>query len=338
MSDFNRRKFLRKMLGVGALSGLVTGCAEDWRSSADTGGSPEAARQASRKEAGGEQTTFQYAMCNEIVQDRSWAEQCELISKAGYTGVEIAPFTLVESRNAEGVQDIPASERQALLQTMQEKGLSCVGLHWLLASPPDGLHFTTSDEELRQRSIDYLDHLIDFCADLDGKYMIFGSPDQRSAVEGMTVQGAMDNFADGLSQVAGHAEKRGVKILVEPLTSDQTNVVNTLEEAMQIVRRVDHPAIQTMFDFHNTADETQPLDELIREYYEHIYHVHVQEMDGTYLGTGNAVNDYVGTFQVLKDRGYDRWISLEVFDFEPGGTTIAQESMKTLQKIESKLS
>ena len=153
----------------------------------------------------------------------------------------------------------------------------------------------------------------------------------------LTVQDAKKHFADGLAKVADHAQKRDVKILIEHLGSEQTDVVNTLAEAMEVARMVNHPAIQIMFDFHNTPDETEPLDVLIKRYYKNIYHVHVQEMDGKHLGKGNAVNDYVKSFQLLKDLKYDKWVSLEVFDFSPGGKTIAQESMKVLKEIEAKL-
>ena len=334
MSYFYRRDFLKKVLGAGALGGLAVGCGDSPQAS--TSERPDSLR--SQQVAGSQQHMFKYAMCNESMQDRSWAEQCQVISNAGYTGVEIASFTLVEDVNGEGVQDISASKRQELLQTMQDNGLECVGLHWLLAPPPEGLHFTTSDEQVRQESVDYLSRLIDFCGDLNGQYMIFGSPGQRSTVEGVSVEQAEGFFAEGLSQVADQAQERGVKILVEPLSSDQTDVVNTVEEAVQIVQQIDHPAIRTMFDYHNTADETVALDELVRKYIEYIEHVHVQEMDGTYLGTGNAASELVDIFQVLKDEGYDQWVSLEVFDFSPGGEKIAEESMQTLQQIEAKVS
>jgi sugar phosphate isomerase/epimerase len=100
---------------------------------------------------------------------------------------------------------------------------------------------------------------------------------------------------------------------------------------------VGHPAIRMMFDFHNTADETEPLAALIRKFYDGLEHVHVQEMDGRHLGTGGAANDFVEAFQVLKNLGYDRWVSLEVFDFSPGGANIAKESMRILKEIESRL-
>jgi D-psicose/D-tagatose/L-ribulose 3-epimerase len=275
---------------------------------------------------------FEYAMCNEIMKGWEWARQCELIGQAGYTGVEIAPFSLVEK----GVQEISASERNQMVQDMKNAGIECAGLHWLLAPPPAGLHFTTPDKSVRDKSIDYLNQLIDFCGDLEGPVMIFGSPNQRNT-QGISVEEAKKHFADGLSQVADHAQKRGVKILIETLDTSQTDVVNTMAEAYELMQEVNHPAIRMMFDFHNTPDETKSFVELVQEYYEYIEHVHVQEMDGDYLGTGNAVNEYIDALQVLKNRGYDKWVSLEVFNFEPAPKTVATESMATLKKMEAKL-
>lgn len=317
MSPFDRRQFLRIVGGVvgsGVAGGMGLGCAESGRS----------------QKMGAD---VQFALCNEILTegpqgDRSWAEQCRIISETGYSAVEIAPFTLVEN----GVGELSAAERRGMVRTMRDADLDCVGLHWLLSPPPENLHFTTPDGGVRARTIDYMHELIDFCGDLGGPYMIFGSPDQRSTVEGQTVAEAKANFAEGLAQVGDHARDRDVMILVEPLTSDQTDVVNTLSGAMDVVEQADHPAISTMFDFHNTADETEPLDVLIEEHIDHIHHVQIQEMDGTYLGR-DAATDYVAAFRTFRKLGYDGWISLEVFDFSPGGETIARKSMEVLRKL-----
>jgi len=317
MSPFDRRQFFELVGGIvggGIAGGVGIGCVES--------------SQSQQAEA-----DFKFALCNEILTegpqgDRSWAEQCRVIAEAGYSAVEIAPFTLVD----EGVEEISASERRGMVRTMRDAGLDCVGLHWLLSPPPENLHFTTPDDEVRARTIDYMHSLIDFCGDLGGPYMIFGSPSQRSTVEGQSLAEAKENFAEGLAQVGDHARDRDVMVLVEPLTSNQTDVVNTLSEAMEVVKMADHPAISTMFDFHNTADETEPLEVLIEEYIDHIHHVQIQEMDGTYLGQ-TAAADYVPAFQAFERLGYDGWISLEVFDFSPGGETIARESMTVLKEL-----
>ncbi len=275
---------------------------------------------------------FKYAMCNESMAELSWAEQCQIIGDAGYKGVEIATFTLVK----ESVREISPTKRKEMVSVMKNVGIECAGLHWLLAPPPKGLHFTTPDAAVRQKTIAYLDELIDFCGDLDGPYMIFGSPKQRNTRD-ISVEEAKKYFAEGLLAVADHAQQRGIKILIEALGKRATDVVNTLAEALELAEQVNHPAVQIMFDFNNTVDETEPFDVLLRKYCKHIHHVHVQEIGGKYLGTGTAVDDYVEAFQTLKDLKYDKWISLEVFDFSPGGRRIAEESMRTLKQIESKL-
>ena len=277
---------------------------------------------------------FKYAMCNESMQTEPFEKQCRLIAEAGYRGIEIAPFTLAKS--AVGVAAIDAASRRKLLSAIRDSGLVCCGLHWLFTPPPAGLHFTTPDAAVRRKSVDYLLQLIDFCADLEGEVLVFGSPQQRST-SGISTDQAKRYFADGLAKVAGHASRRGVRVLVEHLDRKQSDVINTLAEAKQLVDEVSNPAIQMMFDFHNTADETQPLETLVRQYIDVICHVHVQEMDGRYLGTGNSNQVFVSAFQALKDLDYGNWVSLEVFDFAPGAGTIAVESMKVLKKIESQL-
>ncbi|UCG60197.1 MAG: sugar phosphate isomerase/epimerase [Phycisphaerales bacterium] len=275
---------------------------------------------------------FKFAMCNESMGELSWAEQCRIVSEAGYKGIEIAAFTLVK----EGVREIDADARRQMVSVMKDNGIECAGLHWLLAPPPEGLHFTTSDAAVRGKTVAYLDELIDFCGDLGGPHMIFGSPKQRNTV-GISIEEAKKYFAEGLAQVADHAQARGVKILVEALGERLTDVVNTLAEALELAERVGHPAVKIMFDFSNTADETEAYDVLLKKYRKHIHHVHVQEMDGRHLGTGTAVKDYVKAFQTLKDVEYDKWVSVEVFDFSPGGKVIAEESMRILRQIEDKL-
>ena len=316
VSNCSRRDFLRasgSILSGVVLGGLTSGCHRNEALSREWGG-------------------FQYAMCNESMAELRWPEQCQIVSDAGYRGIEIAAFTLVK----ESVREIGPAGRKELCSAMENAGLECVGLHWLLAPPPKGLHFTTPDAAVRRRTIAYLGELIDFCADLRGSCMIFGSPKQRDT-RGISIEEAKKHFADGLAAVADRAEQCGIKILVEPLGRRTTDVVNTMAEASELARRVKHPAIQLMFDFNNTVDETEPFDVLLRRYFGRIHHVHVQEMGGKHLGTGTAVNDYVKAFQVLKDLRYDKWISLEVFDFSPGGKRIAEESMTTLRQIEGKL-
>lgn len=268
---------------------------------------------------------FRHATCNEAFKDVSFADTCRAVKRAGYEGIEIAPFTL-----AEDPATITAEQRREYQQVMREEGLTFAGLHWLMVSPK-GLHVTTPDDSLRARSWGHIDNLIDLCADLgpDG-VMVFGSPQQRSAVGDDSPAEATRRYVDGLAGVAGHAEERGVCVLIEPLSPTQTNVVTTLAEAASIVDQIASKAVQTMFDTHNAVDEVEPHAVLVDRYYDKIRHVHVNEMNGGHCGSADY--DFKPVLRVLAKRNYPGWVSLEAFDFTPGAERLITESLRYLEK------
>ncbi len=259
-----------------------------------------------------------------------FAESCLEIRALDYTGLELAPFTL----GANAV-DLIRDERERLRRAMREADLGFVGLHWLLASPT-GLHATTPDKAVRKRTWDYLYSLVDLAADLRndiaGKdvVMVFGSPKQRSAVDGMSPHDAVQVLTEELAGAAPYAESRGVTILLEPLSPDQTDVVTTLAEAAAIVKQIGSPAIQTMFDVHNAIKEREPHSRLIREFAPFIHHIHVNERDGREPGTGEY--NFRELLSTLGALNYSRWISLEVFDFSRGPIEIARDALHYLLK------
>jgi sugar phosphate isomerase/epimerase len=274
---------------------------------------------------------FRHSICNEAFEGWKFADACRAIRKAGYTGIEIAPFTL-----AERPADVTAEQRREYRDIMRSEGLEFVGLHWLMVSPK-GLHVTTPDAEARARGWEHIRSLIDLCADLGPNgVMVFGSPKQRSTTGGATREQATRNYIDGLAGVAPHAAARGVTILVEALPADQADVILSLEEAASIVREIGSPGVRTMFDVHNAIDEADPHEVLVDRHFDLIRHVHVNELDGKHCGTGNY--DFKPVLAMLRRRGFKGWVSLEAFDFTPGAERLANESLRHLEAEIAKLS
>lgn len=271
-----------------------------------------------------------HAICNEVYQEWDFAESCRSMRRFGYEGIEIAPFTL-----SEDPVSITAGARREYARIIKEEGLQFVGLHWLMVAPK-GLHVTTPDKALRERSWRHIHDLVTLCADLGPNgVMIFGSPAQRSTTGGLSPADATKHYRDLLAWVAPHAEERGVRILVEALPKSSCDVVQTVEEAVSIVRSIGSPAIRTMFDTHNAVDETRPHAELVEEYYPYIEHIHVNEVDGGHPGTGDY--DFKPVLAVLAAKNYSGWISLEAFDFKPGAEIIAKHSIDYLNSEFAKI-
>lgn len=267
---------------------------------------------------------FRQAICNEVFQGWDFAEQCRTIKRLGYDGIEIAHFTL-----ADDPASISPARRRELADIMESEGLEFAGLHWLMVAPK-GLHVTTPDAALRTRSWLHIATLIDLCGDLGGGKMIFGSPAQRKSTGGATKKEATTRYVDGLRGAAGHAASRGVTLLMEPLSPNDTDVLNTLEEASEYVAAIGSPAVQTMYDSHNAVMEAEPHEILVDRYFDIIKHVHVNEMDGKHPGTGNW--DFKPVLRVLAAQGYTGWVSMEAFDFTAGAERIADDSLRYLER------
>jgi D-psicose/D-tagatose/L-ribulose 3-epimerase len=268
---------------------------------------------------------FKHAICNEIYEKWPLRDACRSMRRIGYTGIEISPFTL-----AERPAGITPAQRREYRDIIQSEGLRFVGLHWLMVSPK-GLHVTTPDRDLRERSWGHIIDLIDLCGDLgENGVMVFGSPKQRCTVDGLTPGESARNFTQGLAGVAPLAAQRGVTVLVEALPLNQCDVITTLAEAVAIVKQVNSPAVRTMFDTHNAVDESDPHAALVDRYFDLIRHVHINEMDGRHPGTGSY--DFKPIMDVLRRRDYQHWVSLEAFDFTPGPEKIANDSLRYIEK------
>jgi len=269
---------------------------------------------------------MKFAFCNEMFEGRPMAEVCSTARKLGYHGIEIAPFTLATS-----AEDITAELRKDTRRIIEDNGLETVGLHWLFAGP-SGLHMTTTDNQIRGRTRDYLSCLLDLCSDLGGKVLVLGSPKQRSIVEPQTKEGAWQRAVELLSSVLDQAEQLGLTICLEPLSPAETDFINTVAEGMKMVRQIDHPSLKIHLDVKAMCSEQTPVPDIIRSVSaDDIGHFHVN--DANLYGPGMGEVDYAPIADAIKDVGWDKWLSVEVFKYDPDPETIARKSIEYLQKF-----
>jgi sugar phosphate isomerase/epimerase len=261
-----------------------------------------------------------------MFEDRPMTEVCSVVRELGYQGLEIAPFTLAPS-----AEEVTAEQRKEVRKIIKDHGLQTVGLHWLFAGPT-GLHMTTTDNQVWGRTRDYLSCLLDLCNDLGGKVLVLGSPKQRSIVESQSKDSAWLRAVELLSSVLDKAGQLGLTICLEPLSPVETDFINTVAEGMEMVRQIGHPNLKIHLDVKAMCSESTPVPEIIRSVNaDDIGHFHVN--DANLYGPGMGDVDYTPIAEAIKDVGWDKWLSVEVFKYDPDPETIARKSIEYLKQF-----
>ena len=267
---------------------------------------------------------WKYALCNEMFEGWSLERTAACAAELGYQGLELAPYTLCDA-----VTDLSAADRRQIRRTIEAAGLAVVGLHWLLART-EGLQLNDPDPAVRERTAQYVLALVDCCADLGGQVLIFGSPQQRNLRPGWSREEAWQSTVEIMARCGRRAQERGVCFCIEPLSLKETDFIVNVDEAAELVRRVAHPGFQMMVDVKAMAQAPRPIAEQIRSVHPLFQHVHVN--DPNMLGPGMGQVDFRPILSALQELNYDRWLSVEVFDFSLGPERIARESLANLQQ------
>ncbi len=273
---------------------------------------------------------MQYAICNETFENWGHAKVCETVAGLGYTGLEVAPFTL-----APRIADVPAARRRELKSIAEANGLRLIGLHWLLAKT-EGFQLTSPDAAVRQSTANYLGELARGCRDLGGDLMVFGSPGQRTIPSGYSTEQAVDFAVDTFRRCQKELADAGVKVCLEPLAPAETDFIQTAAEAVAILDRLDHPNFVLHLDVKAMTSEAIPIPDLIRTHAPRVGHFHAN--DANRRGPGFGETDFSPIFQALKDVKYGGYVSVEVFDYTPDPVTIARDSLRYMREIEARLS
>ena len=262
------------------------------------------------------------ALCNEVLRERGFAEQCAYAAALGYDALEVAPFTL-----ADDPLQLTSTQRAEVRRAASDAGIAISGLHWLLLKP-DGLSVTSPDGNVRKQTIDAMRALVALCADLGGRYLVHGSPIQRRTPAGVDVAIASDWIADALDVAARAAVDANVLYLIEPLPRDETDQITTLEEAIALIRRIDSPALATMLDTKSAAlAESSTPTELLRKWLPSGLIRHVQLNDRNRRGPGQGTDQFAPVLRALIEGGYDADIAIEPFEYEPDPSACAARAV-----------
>jgi len=254
-------------------------------------------------------------------------EAIQRIAAIGYDGVEIGcaaphawPAYLSKERRAE------------LRKLLEASGLQAVSL---LPTPGGGPGFNPASPlpEEREATVRYYNEVIDLASDLGAKKVLYIAGWQ---IFGTSRQQAWDRTKNCLDQIASHADKKGITIVVEP-TAAATNLIETADDAMELMRSVARDNVKVMFDTLHALYRNEIPADYVRAMRDDLVHIHVSDSNRVIPGEGRV--DWIGLMQALNECGYDGYLTMEIgLDSRTADPDqIARTALKFLKGIESQL-
>lgn len=249
------------------------------------------------------------AMSNIAWSPEERLEAYAILAEAGITGLEIAPGLFFHAaENPFAPDETTAAEA---LAEIADAGLTLVSAQSLLFGTAGAGLF--EGPEARAAFNAGMARAIRLAGRFGIPHLVFGSPAQRRVPDGMAMEQALDQAAEAFRKLGDAAAAAGTRIGIEAVpVLYGTNFCNTLDEALVLVQRVDHPAVVAHLDIGETHvnGHFASLADRLADFAPQLSHVHVSEPQLAPAPAEPAALAPVLT--ALRKAGYAKAVSIEM--------------------------
>ena len=232
--------------------------------------------------------------------------------RIGYCGgisdidaVRAAGFDYIELRTAE-IANLSDADYDSLAERMKTNGFPVPTTYQFIL----GKMKITGPDINKVEQMAYFRKALDRVAKLGTRTVVVGSGTARQYPEGFSKEGAFRQLVDFFKRLAPEARARQIVIAIEPLRREESNIINSMSEGMQLIEAVNDPNIQLNLDFYHLEMEKEDPG-IILKAANHIAHVHMANPNGRVFPLKWDEHNYGPFFENLRKIGYDKEISVE---------------------------
>jgi sugar phosphate isomerase/epimerase len=221
-----------------------------------------------------------------------------------------------------------AVDRGRLKTLLGDHGLALAGLGTGGGWIKQKLTLVLPDAKDRQRAQDFIRTIIDLGAEF-GAPAVVGSMQGRST-DDVDRETAKHYLAEALNTLGDYAAERGVALLYEPLNRFETNLCNTIADALRLVDSLSTGGVRLLADlFHMNIEEANMAD-AVRSAGSCLGHVHFVDSNRRAAGFGHI--DYRPIIAALREIGYDGYLSAEALPL-PDSRAAAEQTMRAFRAM-----
>jgi sugar phosphate isomerase/epimerase len=190
---------------------------------------------------------------------------------------------------------------------------------------PGELKITGSAVDLEKLRM-YMSRVIERAGKTGARTLVFGSGGARNVTDNFSREAAKRQITEFLQMCVPMLSQHSVAMVVEPLNRVECNIINSVAEAVEYVKAIDHPNVKALVDSYHFWLENEPLENL-KTAMPWIAHVHVADKDGRTAPGLSGKSDYKPFFRALKQGNYRGDISVECMnftDYKSGGASVLE--------------
>jgi D-psicose/D-tagatose/L-ribulose 3-epimerase len=232
-----------------------------------------------------------------------------LLDKAASMGFNVFEFPLEDPAHL-----TPSKVKEAL----KESGLRPV----VCGAFGPSRDLTHDDVKYRDESIAYINAALKLCETIGAKVLcgpMYSAVGKRRQVTPEQKKIEWDRAVSGLNKAAKLAADHGVTLAIEPLNRFETDLINTTEQCMKLIKDIGHASVGVHLDTFHMNIEEKDLGGAVRTAGKKLAHVHACENDRGAPGSG--VVNWKSFFSGLHDINYKGDLVIE--SFTPECLTIA---------------
>ena len=224
------------------------------------------------------------------------------IARAGYDAIELG------AASPHAYPDyVDRCRREEIRACLESNGLE---LSSMLPAPGGGAGFNAASPLAAERAnaTDQYKKVVDLCADLGGKvviyvagWQIFGTPRPQ----------AWEWSVAALVNIAAYARDRGITIVIEPTSAD-SNLVESCDDALTMMHEVAAANVRVMFDTYHVLYRNEVASDYVYRMNDDLRHIHLADVDRRPPGDPQGRVDWKSLIAALKDIRYSGYVTMEI--------------------------
>lgn len=232
----------------------------------------------------------------------SFSEMLRHLELLSLRGIEIAPTLLWDNPVVSSKTD-----RKSIKELCVGHGITIIGLQSLLFNRPDLQLFDSS--RTRAYCREYIERMIQLCADLGGALVVFGAAKNRKRGI-LTLDKALSIATSFFYTIANAAKNAGVFLCIEPLSSKYScDFITSAEEGAELVQLVNHPNFRLLLDTGSMSLNGESCQDMIIKYADVIAHMHINDPHLSPPGAKSVDHSVIA--DALRKINYRGWLTLE---------------------------